>query len=104
MTATIRDMEGKVVGLEDALKRVIDQTGGPPNNGGSGGPPVELNERVAKLEVILPTLATKEDLAWLDSSMHKAMNTQTWRIIAAAAGLVAAVYFIARHAPPGIAS
>ncbi len=67
-------------------------------------PDMDLNERVAKLEVVLPTLATKEDLARLDGNLrvelHKAIHDQTWKLISWTTGLgtalVAAAYFLAR--------
>ena len=46
--------------------------------------------RLAKLEERTEHLASKEDL-------QKAMNAQTWRIITAIAGLVAAVVWITQN-------
>ncbi|MGY8624299.1 hypothetical protein [Chromobacterium violaceum] len=49
----------------------------------------------ARLTVIERTMATKEDL-------HKEINAQTWKLVTFVCGfgsaLVAAVYFIAKHA------
>ena len=76
----------------------------PPDNGG-------MEARVATLEAIVPTLATREDMAKMHGSlredmanlraeMHREFNTQTWRMIGAmltfGSLLTAAVYFIAR--------
>lgn len=74
----------------------------------SGGePPYDagMEARLAKIETIIPTLATKEDLARAEggirSDMHKEFNAQTWRIIGAmltfGTALTAATYFIARN-------
>ena len=79
-------------------------------------PDMDISERVTKIETLLPTLATKEDLAreigGLRAEMHKEFGSvnkefgaQTWRIITWVTGLfvtvggamVAATYFIARH-------
>ena len=52
------------------------------------------NSRLAKIEALLPTLATKEDL-------HREINAQTWRLVTfvtlVGGGLTAAVYFVATH-------
>ena len=87
----------------------------PPDNGG-------MDARIAKLEsiaertgtqlatlekdvaVIKSNYATKEDLARVESAMHKEFTAQTWRIIGAmltfGALLSAAVFFIARNVKP----
>lgn len=71
------------------------------DGGGGGGDDVGMEARVAKLEAIAPTLATKMDLADLRTEMHKEFTAQTWRIIGAmltfGALLSAAVFFIARN-------
>jgi hypothetical protein len=60
-----------------------------------------MESRVAKLEAIVPTLATKIDLSDLRVEMHKEFTAQTWRIIGAMMTfgtlLSAAVFFIARN-------
>lgn len=57
-------------------------------------PPMDASERLAKIETVLPTLATKEE-------MHKEFNAQTWRIIVSIITvctlLTSAVFFIARN-------
>jgi hypothetical protein len=69
--------------------------------------------RLARLEAIVPSLATREDLACLETRMnasisrveatlHSEMTKLTWRIVALLAGLlpslfVAAVYVV-KHA------
>jgi len=70
-------------------------------SGGDGGNIDPMEARVAKLEAIVPTLATKEDLLRLEVKLHQEINAQTWRIIGAMitfGGLLcAAVFFIARN-------
>ena len=64
-----------------------------------------MEARVAKLEAVVPTLATREDLhtklAELRVEMHREFTAQTWRIVGAmltaGALLTAAVFFIARN-------
>lgn len=65
---------------------------------------MDLSERVSKIEAVLPTLATREDvlltkieltqqMGELRGEMHKEFNLQTWRIIGAiiaASGLLVA--------------
>ena len=71
----------------------------PPYDGG-------MEARLTKIETIIPTLATKEDLVrevgGLRSEMHKEFNTQTWKFVTWMTGictaLIAATYFIANHA------
>lgn len=71
------------------------------DDGGKGGDDGGMEQRVANLEAIIPTLATKVDLADLRAEMHREFTAQTWRIIGAMltfGGLLsAAVYFIARN-------
>lgn len=71
------------------------------DGGGDGGDDGGMEARVAKLEAIVPTLATKLDLAELRAEIHKEFTAQTWRIIGAmfscGALLSAAVFFIARN-------
>lgn len=66
----------------------------PPDNGA-------MEARVAKLEAIVPTLATKEDLLRLEAKMHQEFNSQTWKFVTWMTGvcglLVASTYFIATH-------
>ena len=54
----------------------------------------DTRERLTRIEARLDTFpavfATKEDL-------HKELHSMTWRIFGACAGLVAAVYFIAKY-------
>lgn len=58
-------------------------------------------ERLARIEAKLDGTATKEDLGSLRTELHKAISDQTWRLITwvsgISAGLVAAVFFIARN-------
>ena len=72
-----------------------------------------METRLTRLEAIIPTLATREDLACLENSMrasisrvettlHSEMTKQTWRIIALLAGLLpslfAAAIYVTRYA------
>ncbi|PJC18809.1 MAG: hypothetical protein CO065_08290 [Comamonadaceae bacterium CG_4_9_14_0_8_um_filter_57_21] len=92
-----------------------------PPGGGNGGDTLEV--RVSKLESVMPTLATRADIADLRmevvrvdlslrselirvegsirADMHKEFTSQTWRIIGAmmtfGTTLVAATYFIAHN-------
>lgn len=71
---------------------------------------MDISERVTKIEAVLPTLATKEDLVRevgsLRAEFHKELTSQTWRIITWVTGvfvtisgaLVTTTYFIAKHA------
>ena len=78
---------------------------------GGGGDDGGMLERIARLEAVIPTLATKEDLARLEGKvgaaegnirgeLHKAINDQTWKLITWTTGLgaalVAAAFFVAR--------
>lgn len=71
-----------------------------------------MDARVAKLEAIITTLATKEDFLRLELStksevlrleakLHQEMNAQTWKFVTWMTGictaLIAATYFIATH-------
>lgn len=69
-----------------------------------------METKLARLEAIIPTLVTREDLSCLESRMntsigrveatlHSEMTKQTWRLIALLAGLLpslfaAAVYVV----------
>lgn len=73
-----------------------------PLDAGNGEePPMELTERVTRIEALLPTLATKADLGELRTEMHREFNTQTWRFVTFVTticmALTTAVYFIARN-------
>jgi len=72
-----------------------------------------METRLTRLEAIIPTLATREDLACLESRMnasigrvettlHSEMTKQTWRIIALLAGLLpslfAAAIYVTKYA------
>ncbi len=72
-----------------------------------------MEARLTRLEAIIPTLATREDLACLENRMsasisrvettlHNEMTKQTWRIIALLAGLLpslfAAAIYVTRYA------
>jgi hypothetical protein len=72
-----------------------------------------METRLTRLEALIPTLATREDLACLESRMnasigrvettlHSEMTKQTWRIIALLAGLLpslfAAAIYVTKYA------
>lgn len=101
-------MTNNVVDFESRLRRID-----PPSGGGDNG---DMEARVSKLEAVIPTLATKEDLmreisavkleiCRIDGSirtdMHKEFTLQTWRIIGAMLTfgtlLTTAAFFIARY-------
>lgn len=75
-----------------------------------------MQTRVARIEAIIPTLATREDLAHLEgrmrsaiqrveSTLHKELTSQTWLIVKWVSGLLvtllpslmAATFYIARY-------
>lgn len=86
--SNVYDINSKLSILEKSMK-----------SGDGSEPPMEA--RIAKLEAIIPTLATKLDLADLRTDFHKEINNQTWKIITAmltfGSILTAAVYFIAHN-------
>lgn len=98
-------MSNNVTPIRDGQPNGFDAGGGSGDDGG-------MEQRLAKLEAIVPTLATKLDLAEvrqeliraegsIRTDMHKEFTAQTWRIIGAMltfGGLLsAAVFFIARN-------
>ena len=76
----------------------VDGHGGGGNDGG-------MDARLAKLEAVIPTLSTKEDLVRevgsVRTEIHKEINAQTWRLVTFVTGfgtaLVAATYFVAKY-------
>jgi hypothetical protein len=75
-----------------------------------------MQTRIARIEAIIPTLATREDLACLEGRMrsaiqnventlHKELTNQTWLIVKWVSGLLvtllpsltAATFYIARY-------
>ena len=71
-----------------------DDGGEPPYDGG-------MEARVAKLEAILPTLSTREDVLRLEAKMHQELHALTWKLIGSMLTfgtlLSAAVFFIAKN-------
>ena len=71
---------GKLIDGQFAQRadRALRGDGEPPDNGG-------METRIVKLEAVIPTLATKEDLMRVEGSlrteMHKEFHAQTWRLI-----------------------
>ena len=71
-----------------------------------------METRLTRLEALIPTLATREDLACLEtrmsasisrveSTLHSEMSKLTWRIMALLAGLLpslfAAAIYVTKH-------
>jgi hypothetical protein len=75
-----------------------------------------MQTRIARIEAIIPTLATREDLAHLEgrmssaiqsveSTLHQELTSQTWLIVKWVSGLLvtllpslmAATFYIARY-------
>lgn len=75
-----------------------------------------MQTRIARIETIIPTLATREDVAHLEkhmrcaiqsveSTLHKELTCQTWLIVKWVSGLLvtllpslmAATFYIARY-------
>ena len=109
----------------DKVLSIADWKGNGKRLAGTGEPPYDggMETRVAKIEAIIPTLATKEDLAKLDGStkealakmggelrteiakmggelrteMHKEFHAMTWKLLGGATLLVSAVYYITTH-------
>ena len=55
-----------------------------------------MEARIAKIEAVIPALATKEDMLRLEARMHQELHALTWKLIGVSGALVAAVFFIAR--------
>lgn len=62
----------------------------------------ETRDRLIKIETRMDSLASKEDVALTRAALQDAINSQTWRLItfvcSFGTALVAATYFIAKHA------
>lgn len=72
----------EVVRERNALKESIASGGPPPHDD-------DMEKRVADLEALVPTLATKLDLADLRAEMHKGFNEQIkWIVGTGLAGIV----------------
>ena len=90
-------VDGNFRNLSAALRGGTD----PPDNGAMDARVTKLEDfaldtrdRLTRIEVRMDSFernfASKEDL-------HKELHSMTWRIFGACAGLVAAVYFIAKY-------
>lgn len=60
-----------------------------------------MQSRLSRLEAIIPTLATKADLASVECRLHKELSALGLRIVLSMAGVVmlsfGGVFYIARH-------
>lgn len=64
-----------------------------------------MDSRLTRIEAIIPTLATREDLARLETRMettiHRELSTLTWRmmlfLVTFLPGLFAGVFYVARN-------
>lgn len=56
----------------------------------------DVQVRLVRIETRLEQTATKSDMHELAVSFHKAMNEQTWKFIAAATGLAALAFSVAK--------
>ena len=54
-------------------------------------PTLATREDLARFESVVPTLATREDLANLKAVLHSDMNKLTWLIVTLLAGLLPAM-------------
>ncbi len=54
-------------------------------------PTLATREDLARFESVIPTLATREDLANLKAVLHSDMNKLTWLIVSLLAGLLPAM-------------
>ena len=54
-------------------------------------PTLATREDLARFESVIPTLATREDLANLKAVLHSDMNKLTWLIVTLLAGLLPAM-------------
>ncbi len=56
----------------------------------------DLTRLETRIEALIPTLATREDLACLEArvqvALHSEINKQTWRIITLLAGLIPSTF------------
>lgn len=63
---------------------------------------LETRDRLIKIETRMETLASKEDVLLSTTALQAAINSQTWRLVtfvcSFGTALVAATYFIAKHA------
>lgn len=92
--AFLRQMHERVAGSSvNGPPPPVDHGGGG-DDGGMEKRLRDVEDAVMRINTILPTLATKEDV-------HKEINVQTWRFVtwmtSVGIALTAAVYFIARN-------
>lgn len=83
--------------VEEWKRAGVAPPGEPPDNG-------DMRERVAKLEAILPTLATKADVAEVRTDIHREFTTHTrWSIGIAVAIVAALIAYLNVSKPPAAA-
>jgi len=60
-----------------------------------------MEARVSKLEAVIATLATREDLARLEVTLHREVSAQTLKILSTLIGtstaLVAVTYYLVKN-------
>jgi len=60
-----------------------------------------MEARVSKLEAVIATLATREDLARFEAALHREVSAQTWKILSTLIGtstaLVAVTYYLVKN-------
>lgn len=63
---------------------------------------LDTRGRLMRIETRMDSLASKEDVLLCTTALRAAINSQTWRLVtfvcSFATALVAATYFIAKHA------
>lgn len=93
------DLKAKLKVIEERLPPPpVDPPGGGGDDGGMDG------ERIARLEAVIPTLATRSDVAELKievaglrSEVYKAISEQTWKVVGACGLLAAAAFFAGKY-------
>lgn len=84
------DLRQRVKALEDATHAAQISLAKIETRLDAALPTLATREQVQTLLSTLPTLASKEEVKDGRAALFESLNAQTWRLIAAAAGLVAA--------------